>query len=426
MARPRRRISTSVTCAARCTTRSRTTVHADGSGRDAEKSVVRVNAVAADEGLAPLDGLPAELADSVDGQGGPSSGSSSSRVRPPSGRGAHVFAAPGEADAAALVELVVQRGLGEVGSQQRARRARRAARPGPWRAVRRRPGAAARGRSVASTPPAPAGRRRCRRRGRRGRARCCAGAAGGLDRGEQAVQRALGLGDLVGRRPSGRGRGCDRPAPVLAQPAQGLADGVAADAVLARPGPSRRGTRRRTRRRAGGGDVGVDLGPQRERAVAVDAVAAGVRAAQLLLLGAAPGRSDGPLRCCARRLSVQLKCTYIRTLWQGEPRRDMLQVEVLETSELGDRSYVAHDGTVAMVVDPQRDIDRVEAVLAERGLTLRGGPGDPHAQRLRHRRPRARPARRGRLRRQRRRPGRASTATRSRDGDQLHVRADAA
>ena len=46
-----------------------------------------------------------------------------------------------------------------------------------------------------------------------------------------------------------------------------------------------------------------------------------------------------------------------------------MQVEVIDTSELGDRSYVVHDGTVAVVVDPQRDIDRVEAVLAERGLT---------------------------------------------------------
>ncbi|CAI9410466.1 MBL fold metallo-hydrolase [Nocardioides sp. T2.26MG-1] len=47
----------------------------------------------------------------------------------------------------------------------------------------------------------------------------------------------------------------------------------------------------------------------------------------------------------------------------------MLQVEVLETSELGDRSYVAHDGSTAIVVDPQRDIDRVEQVLADRGLS---------------------------------------------------------
>lgn len=48
----------------------------------------------------------------------------------------------------------------------------------------------------------------------------------------------------------------------------------------------------------------------------------------------------------------------------------MVQVEVLETTELGDRSYIAHDGTTAIVVDPQRDIDRVEALLAARGLAL--------------------------------------------------------
>ena len=46
----------------------------------------------------------------------------------------------------------------------------------------------------------------------------------------------------------------------------------------------------------------------------------------------------------------------------------MLQVEVLDTSELGDRSYVAHDETNAVVIDPQRDIDRVEQLLSERGL----------------------------------------------------------
>ncbi len=46
-----------------------------------------------------------------------------------------------------------------------------------------------------------------------------------------------------------------------------------------------------------------------------------------------------------------------------------MHVDVLETSELGDRSYVVHDGSTALVVDPQRDIDRVEALLAEQGLT---------------------------------------------------------
>ncbi len=48
----------------------------------------------------------------------------------------------------------------------------------------------------------------------------------------------------------------------------------------------------------------------------------------------------------------------------------MLNVEVIDTSELGDRSYVVHDGSTAVVIDPQRDIDRVESILAEQGLSL--------------------------------------------------------
>lgn len=47
-----------------------------------------------------------------------------------------------------------------------------------------------------------------------------------------------------------------------------------------------------------------------------------------------------------------------------------MQVEILETSELGDRSYVVHDGRIAVVIDPQRDLDRVEDLLAELGLQL--------------------------------------------------------
>ncbi len=47
-----------------------------------------------------------------------------------------------------------------------------------------------------------------------------------------------------------------------------------------------------------------------------------------------------------------------------------MQVETIETSELGDRSYVVHDGTTAVAVDPQRDVDRFERLLAEHGLTL--------------------------------------------------------
>jgi glyoxylase-like metal-dependent hydrolase (beta-lactamase superfamily II)/rhodanese-related sulfurtransferase len=45
-----------------------------------------------------------------------------------------------------------------------------------------------------------------------------------------------------------------------------------------------------------------------------------------------------------------------------------LAVDVVETSELGDRSYIVHDGESAIVVDPQRDLDRVESVLAALGV----------------------------------------------------------
>ncbi len=45
-----------------------------------------------------------------------------------------------------------------------------------------------------------------------------------------------------------------------------------------------------------------------------------------------------------------------------------MEVDVVATEELGDRSYVVHDGRYALVIDPQRDIDRLEAVLARRGV----------------------------------------------------------
>lgn len=46
-----------------------------------------------------------------------------------------------------------------------------------------------------------------------------------------------------------------------------------------------------------------------------------------------------------------------------------MDVHVIATSELGDRSYLIAEGGTAVVVDPQRDIDRVEERLAELGLT---------------------------------------------------------
>ena len=46
-----------------------------------------------------------------------------------------------------------------------------------------------------------------------------------------------------------------------------------------------------------------------------------------------------------------------------------LKVVSIETSNLGDRSYVVGRGSSAIVIDPQRDIDRVEQVLGENGWT---------------------------------------------------------
>jgi hydroxyacylglutathione hydrolase len=48
----------------------------------------------------------------------------------------------------------------------------------------------------------------------------------------------------------------------------------------------------------------------------------------------------------------------------------MLDVIPIETPSLGDRSYLATDGEVAIVIDPQRDIDRVLDLLEQRGLRL--------------------------------------------------------
>ena len=44
-----------------------------------------------------------------------------------------------------------------------------------------------------------------------------------------------------------------------------------------------------------------------------------------------------------------------------------VEVVAIDTPALGDRSYLATDGQSAVVVDPQRDIDRVLALAAARG-----------------------------------------------------------
>ncbi len=41
-----------------------------------------------------------------------------------------------------------------------------------------------------------------------------------------------------------------------------------------------------------------------------------------------------------------------------------IEIVVIDTPSLGDRTYLATDGTSALLVDPQRDIDRVLAAAA--------------------------------------------------------------
>lgn len=47
-----------------------------------------------------------------------------------------------------------------------------------------------------------------------------------------------------------------------------------------------------------------------------------------------------------------------------------MDVVVIETPQLGDRSYLVHDGSVGLVIDPQRDTDRVEAAAREAGVKI--------------------------------------------------------
>jgi len=48
----------------------------------------------------------------------------------------------------------------------------------------------------------------------------------------------------------------------------------------------------------------------------------------------------------------------------------MVTIVPIETPTLGDRSYLAHDGRVAFVVDPQRDIDRVLDLAEATGVRI--------------------------------------------------------
>ena len=48
----------------------------------------------------------------------------------------------------------------------------------------------------------------------------------------------------------------------------------------------------------------------------------------------------------------------------------MIEIVTIETPSLGDRTYLATDGAGALVIDPQRDIGRVLAMAAARGVAV--------------------------------------------------------
>jgi hydroxyacylglutathione hydrolase len=50
--------------------------------------------------------------------------------------------------------------------------------------------------------------------------------------------------------------------------------------------------------------------------------------------------------------------------------RERMRVEILDTRALGDRSYLVHDGSVAVVIDPQRDVDRVHRIADAAGVRI--------------------------------------------------------
>lgn len=57
-------------------------------------------------------------------------------------------------------------------------------------------------------------------------------------------------------------------------------------------------------------------------------------------------------------------------LWLSEQLPERLEVIQIATLSLGNRSYLITDGTVAVAVDPQRDVERITAVLDSRSLRL--------------------------------------------------------
>lgn len=55
---------------------------------------------------------------------------------------------------------------------------------------------------------------------------------------------------------------------------------------------------------------------------------------------------------------------------EPEERITTMETIILSTPELGDRSYIVHDGQKALVIDPQRDIERVIEAASNAGVEI--------------------------------------------------------
>jgi glyoxylase-like metal-dependent hydrolase (beta-lactamase superfamily II)/rhodanese-related sulfurtransferase len=64
-------------------------------------------------------------------------------------------------------------------------------------------------------------------------------------------------------------------------------------------------------------------------------------------------------------MTVHLKA--LAMVWGGAVMAEVLPIE---TPGLGDRSYLVHDGSTALVVDPQRDTDRITGLAGAHGVRI--------------------------------------------------------
>ena len=84
--------------------------------------------------------------------------------------------------------------------------------------------------------------------------------------------------------------------------------------------------------------------------------------------GRRPAGHHAAGRAWTRRLTLAPRLSFsTATTLRGREEGTVIQIETIETSSLGDRSYLAIDGEFTVVVDPQRDIDRVLDLVCSAG-----------------------------------------------------------